>query len=56
MNQEELFLLSMIAETELQILITKTVFGIVASAFLALFIVPCLIGVFINILETGSKI
>ena len=38
MNQEELFLLAMIAETELQMLITKTIFGILALAFLALFI------------------
>ena len=38
MNQEELFLLAMIAETELQMLITKTIFGMLALAFLALFI------------------
>ncbi|WP_340158395.1 hypothetical protein [uncultured Maribacter sp.] len=38
MNQEELFLLAMIAENELQMLITKTIFGMLALAFLSLFI------------------
>tara|TARA_R100001244_G_scaffold18711_1_gene19565 strand:+ start:1529 stop:1765 length:237 start_codon:yes stop_codon:yes gene_type:complete len=38
MSEEELFLQMLVAEKELQILITQTIFGIVALGFVALFL------------------
>ena len=38
MNEEELFLLAIIAEHELQVLITKTIFGFLCFLFACLFL------------------